>query len=318
MRGILFLCTILGVLNAAAQTPVPTQTFKSLFDLHQDRETPLSQPLPGFSEGLPDGVEVFLWDEGRVQSGMTGDGIDFKWKGFIHIEHSGEGTVSIPLVAFDDPGYENTAIWYKADWMVYKTPKRAYLEMLCTFPDGKTYFSRGLDRPLSQSNGAFQQIPFFLKAGERPTRVTIGVGMDGPGTVKFMSMELSKEKQQVNLFKPSGWLHPGAVGGILGTLYGFWGAAIGCVGGYCTPRGKCKRLVMGLYIGMIICSIVCLILGIVFLLSASTYAITGWAFLYCGALGGILGGTLMPMTMRQYAEVELRRMRAKDVTDFNA
>ena len=60
----------------------------------------------------------------------------------------------------------------------------AYLEMWCHFADGSRYFARGLDSSVS---GSTEWTPvravFRLAPGQRPSRVTLNLVVNGIGTV---------------------------------------------------------------------------------------------------------------------------------------
>ncbi len=60
----------------------------------------------------------------------------------------------------------------------------AYLEMWVEMPDGKSYFSRGLNSTIrGDTDWVRLTAPFFLKAGQQPKLVTLNLVVVGQGTV---------------------------------------------------------------------------------------------------------------------------------------
>ena len=82
----------------------------------------------------------------------------------------------------------------------------------------------------------------------------------------------------------------GLVGGILGSMLGILGAVVGTLAGVLAPKGKAKRLVMGVEIFAIVLSLTLLIIGIVAYLSRQprdVWYVFGYPGLLCTVLFGI-------------------------------
>ena len=111
-------------------------------------------------------------------------------KGAIRIEARQPKTVHL----FEVRGFEaeDAKLLYRARLKARSLSGKAYLEMLCHFPDGREFFSRGLEDPLSGDAGwATQEIHFFLKKGERPDLVRLNIVIEGTGTVWADELQLA-------------------------------------------------------------------------------------------------------------------------------
>ena len=190
-------------------------------------------------------------------------------KAAITLEHkSDESDSAWPFEAvITVPG--NCVLWYEVTMCCYGD-KKAYPEMTVRFPDGKSYFSRGLDQAFEGNKKGWRRcrIPFYLDAGEQTLTVNMGARCEGPGTVLLDDVRLVQ--------RPRTWLgNEEMLGGALGMLGGFFGTLLGCWGGltgYLIPRGRGRRFVMisgSLFLGM---SVLILILGGVFFFSGASRA----------------------------------------------
>lgn len=91
------------------------------------------------------------------------------------------------------PDVENARLVYKAKIKTKDVSGKAYLEMWCHVPDKGEFFSRGLDQPLSGTNGwTTAEIPFLLKAGQKADRVKLNFVINGSGTAWIDDVELAK------------------------------------------------------------------------------------------------------------------------------
>jgi hypothetical protein len=63
--------------------------------------------------------------------------------------------------------------------------------MWCRFPGRGEFFSKGLHQKAKGTVGwSSYEVPFNLKAGERPDLIRLNVAFDGPGTVWVRNVEL--------------------------------------------------------------------------------------------------------------------------------
>ncbi len=107
---------------------------------------------------------------------ITSDG-----NGSIRVE-AHEPTV-VHLFELSEIDVENTRMTYRARLRSENLQGQAYLEMWCHFGEQGDFFSRGLADPLTGTvEWTSREIPFFLKVGENPDRVTLNLGIEGRGT----------------------------------------------------------------------------------------------------------------------------------------
>lgn len=107
-----------------------------------------------------------------------------------------------------------------------------------------------------------------------------------------------------NVFGP--WF--GAIGGGLGgTLGGIWGALVGTL----APRGRAKRLVVGLGWLILTAGVACLGLGLYALISGQPYAIWYPPFLIGILIPSVVGG-LLPVVYLRYRQADERRLQAEN------
>jgi hypothetical protein len=99
------------------------------------------------------------------------------------------------------------------------------------------------------------------------------------------------------------------VGGIVGSLLGCLGGVIGLLAG----RGKGRAVAMGLVKGMLGLGAISLVLGVVALFRSQPYAVF-YPLLLGGVLGVGLPSFLIPTLRRRYEELELRKMKARDLS----
>ena len=104
-------------------------------------------------------------------------------RGSLRIDASGERTVvqlaDVPIEAPELP-----RLAYRAKLRGENITGRAYLEMWVTVKDKGEFFSRALHSQLSgTSDWSTHEAPFFLEAGQLPTRAKLNVVVEGTGTV---------------------------------------------------------------------------------------------------------------------------------------
>lgn len=98
---------------------------------------------------------------------------------------------SVPLFEVPNPNFDVGPFYYRAKLKTENVAGRAYLELWSRLPGGGEYFSKGLDRVISGTNGwAEYEIPFFLQKGQQPDLVKLNVTIEGAGTVWIKDIEL--------------------------------------------------------------------------------------------------------------------------------
>jgi hypothetical protein len=88
---------------------------------------------------------------------------------------------------------EDASLVYRARLRAEKAQGNVYLEMWCRLPGKGEFFSRGLESPLRGSiDWTTQEIPFFLKKGDKPDEVKLNVVSEGPGVIWIDDIRLFK------------------------------------------------------------------------------------------------------------------------------
>lgn len=105
----------------------------------------------------------------------------------------------------------------------------------------------------------------------------------------------------------------GMVGGILGSIGGLLGGVVGTLASVFIPKGKAKKLVLGVDIFAFILSGILLAVGIIAYLSGQPYNIW-YGFGLCGLIGTPLYGMLFFVFRMEYRKAELRKSMSEDLT----
>lgn len=110
------------------------------------------------------------------------------------------------------------------------------------------------------------------------------------------------------------WLsNPGMVGGIFGSIMGILGGIIGTLAGVFVPRGKAKKLTLGVNTFAFVLSFISLVVGIIAYLSGQPYGVW-YGFGLCGLLGTSGFGSSFWVILKRAREAELRKSMSEDLT----
>ena len=109
------------------------------------------------------------------------------------------------------------------------------------------------------------------------------------------------------------WIHPGTLGSILGCTLGGLGALVGTLAGLFAPKGKYKKLVLGVLIFESVLSLILLILGIIAYLSGQPRGVWFW-LCYAGFICIVGSGVGYAVILKRYRDAELRKSMAEDLT----
>jgi hypothetical protein len=125
----------------------------------------------------------------QIQSDST---VKVEGKGSIKITTKWATTVCLAEVP--GPDVENAKLVYKAKVKSdLQGQATAFLEMWAHVGGGQ-YFSRGMnDVVQGKSDWKGIQTPFMFQKGQKPTKVTLNIVINGPGTVWVDDIVLSKE-----------------------------------------------------------------------------------------------------------------------------
>ena len=242
----------------------------------------------------------------------SGNGFDIQEdQGTLRVAYTGTAPASITLVSVTPPALEDCTVMYQARVRCENVAKGACIEMLCAFPGKGEFFSRAVPQTLTGTQEwRDSQTSFFLKEGEVPEKISLGLRFEGPGIVWMDNVLLTKVSNSI--WNP--WGNPGAflgvIGGGLGALVGIWGGWCGILAG----RGRARRFVLGSGVAITL-------LGAVLFGIALCMYLFGMEWDYCYPIG--LTGCILTLVVglnlrgirRRYDEAEKSRMQAQDAAD---
>jgi hypothetical protein len=125
----------------------------------------------------------------QIQSDST-----VKAEGKASIKITTKWPTTVCLGEVPNPDIENAMLVYKAKVKSdLQGQGTAFLEMWAHVGGGQ-YFSRGMnDTVQGKSDWKVIQTPFMFQKGQKPTKVTLNIVINGPGTVWVDDIVLSKE-----------------------------------------------------------------------------------------------------------------------------
>ena len=104
----------------------------------------------------------------------------------------------------------------------------------------------------------------------------------------------------------------GMVDGIMGLLGGVLGGVVGTLASVFIPKGKAKKLVLGVDIFACTLSGILLAVGVIAYLSGQPYDVW-YGFGLCGLIGTPLFGMLFFVFRMEYRKAELRKTMSEDI-----
>ena len=108
------------------------------------------------------------------------------------------------------------------------------------------------------------------------------------------------------------WINPGILGSILGGTFGTLGGVVGTLAGGFVPRGKAKRLTLGVNTFAFVLSFISLVVGIAAYLSGQPYGIW-YGFGLCGLVGTVGFGSGFWVILKRARDAELRKSMSEDL-----
>lgn len=100
---------------------------------------------------------------------------------------------TIRLFEVADPQAEQCSVTYRAMIKTDGLDGRAFLEMWCRLPGMGEFFSKGIDKAIQgTTDWSSQEIPFYLKKGQRPDLIKLNVVIEGKGKVWIKDIQLLK------------------------------------------------------------------------------------------------------------------------------
>jgi hypothetical protein len=143
----------------------------------------LRRPAPA---GPPQTLRRF----GSSDRTVAEDGVSAEHDGW-RVDASEAG--SVELFNIPEPSVEDCLLTYRAELRSEDVEGGAYLEMWCRLPGQGEFFSKGLHHKAKGTTGwASHEVPFHLRAGQRPDLIRLNVAFDGPGSVWIRNVELQQ------------------------------------------------------------------------------------------------------------------------------
>jgi len=226
------------------------------------------------------------------------------------------GPTSFHLVTIERPPVTGPAYAVTGQVRYQGVEGQGYLEMWTVFPDGGRFFTRTLasQGPLAALHGESAWRPFELPfdlsgASQVPSRLEINLVLPARGTVWLGPLHLQRSYAPTATAQGGWWsARVGTlVGAILGSVVGVVGAIIGVLGG----RGRARRLVVALLVGMIAVGGGLVLAGAA-AASSSQPRHVWYPLLVIGGASAVIALVILPAMRRRYAADELRRIEAMD------
>jgi hypothetical protein len=233
--------------------------------------------------------------------------------------HSGQGA-TYTICIFEVPGVTQSRYAVRGDVSHRGIEGEGYLEMWNVFPDGGKYFTRTIapSGPLKSLTGDSDWrpfvLPFFITEGdERPERLIVNVVLPGDGVVALSPLRLIQYASHEDPLAQEGQWWGVATGGLVG---GVLGSVLGCLGGligWFGSKAKARRFVIGALACLMILGIASLVLGGVALFRSQPYTVY-YPLVLLGIIATLVPAFALPLARKRYMGLELRKMRAMDVS----
>lgn len=98
---------------------------------------------------------------------------------------------TVSLYEVPNPSVEKCILTYRAKAKPEEVEGRAFLEMVCKFPQQGEHRARGLESAVSGSNEwTPMETQVYLAAGQKPEHLTLNVVMQGAGKVRVKDVEV--------------------------------------------------------------------------------------------------------------------------------
>ncbi|HUW20410.1 MAG TPA: hypothetical protein VMW16_14020 [Sedimentisphaerales bacterium] len=241
----------------------------------------------------------------------------------LKVENPQSESRTFAILSISEPGITSSSYAVTGQVRYEAVEGTGYLEMWNYFSDGGKYFSRTLaDSGQMQSlHGSSDwrdfTLPFYIGEATdmRPTKLEFNVVLPGRGTVYLSPLELV---QYVSAGGPllagrgRAWWDDrtaGVVGGLAGSIVGLVGGVIGLLSGI----GKGRRLVLFLLTLLSLIGGVSLVFGLTAVVLSQPYGVY-YPPLLLGGICTIVPTGLRGTIRRRFEEIELRKMKAMDVT----
>jgi hypothetical protein len=256
------------------------------------------------------------WSRTAVHGGVVRAGEGPAGTPALELRATVSGPTSLHLVTIDHPAIAGPRYVVSGEVRYQGVEGQGYLEMWTVFLDGQRFFSRTLAAkgPVAalhgESNWRRFELPFDMSgASQAPSRLEINLVLPGRGTVWLGPMRLQPRTGASGTPHGGWWSERVGVllGVMLGSSLGVLGALIGVLGG----RGKARRTVLALLVGMIAVG-GCLVLVGAAAAATSQPRHVWYPLVVLGGAAGLIALVILPAMRRRFAADELRRIDALD------
>ena len=256
------------------------------------------------------------WSRTAVTAGVVRAGEGPGGTAALELRATASAPMSFHLVTIDHPQIAGPRYVVSGEVRYRDVEGQGYLEMWTVFPDGQRFFSRTLaaQGPLAalhgESNWRRFELPFDVSgASQTPSRLEINLGLPGRGAVWIGPMHLQRATAQAGATQGGWWsARSGTLfGAMLGSVVGVVGAIIGVLGG----RGRARRLVLGLLVGLITVGGCLALVGVAAAFGSQPRHVW-YPLVVIGGAAGLIGLVILPTMRRRFAADELRRIDALD------
>ena len=250
--------------------------------------------------------------EGSLLAGEVHPADDSAAFDYLEVKNAEPGARTITLLELERPGITKARYAVVGEVRCEGVDGAGYLEMWSTFAQSGSFFSK--TSLTGSSPWRSFALPFDATGATGPPHtLVVNVVLPGRGTVHVGPLRLVEYTEGEPPGRAGGaWWGPrtaGLVGGTVGSLLGCLGGVVGLLAG----RGKGRAVAMGLVKGMLGLGAISLVLGVVALFRSQPYAVF-YPLLLGGVLGVGLPSFLIPALRRRYEELELRKMKARDLS----
>ncbi len=255
------------------------------------------------------------WSRTVVPGGVVRAGEGPGGTPVLELHATAPGPTSLHLVTIDHPPVSGPRYVVAGQVRYQGVEGQGYLEMWTVFPNGERFFTRTLAAQGSlaafhgESNWRRFELPFDMSgASQVPSRLEINLVLSGPGTVWLGPIHLQPWAGQAGT--NGGWWSE-RVGTLVGTILGSFLGVVGAIIGVLSGRGRARRLVLTLLVGMIAVGGGLALVGAAAALSSQPRHVW-YPLLAIGGASAVIGLVILPAMRRRFAAEELRRIDALD------
>ena len=255
------------------------------------------------------------WSRTVVPGGVVRAGEGPGGTPVLELRATAAGPTSLHLVTIDHPPVSGPRYVVAGKVRYQGVEGQGYLEMWTVFPNGERFFTRTLAAQGSlaafhgESNWRRFELPFDMSgASQVPSRLEINLVLSGPGTVWLGPIHLQPWAGQAGT---NGRWWSERVGTLVGTMLGSFLGVVGAIIGVLSGRGRARRLVLALLVGMIAVG-GCLVLVGAAAAATSQPRHVWYPLVVLGGAAGLIALVILPAMRRRFAADELRRIDALD------